>query len=732
VRYIVSLEVSTHGDQIAYLVKSPNIERNRNAYQLFIAHAGNDGAAAGTTVLVEGENISDLTWIDQDRRIAMIITRDKRKSIVSVDVSNGTVSTLLDSSENIDSYTIDASGTTLAYSVSLPDGLELPARSHTKDQLAAGYLVDLGGRMDAGYHHSTIYIRRKEGGFHWSAPRPVTVENPFTHERSTQLAMLASLSMSPDGKRLFIAYSASGIPREWATTDPFFKTVMENNTLEQIMVLYDLERGTTKLALKTVIAFSKPRWSPDSRSLLINTHPPFGSTWEEENRRNHRNPVTGVSLFEVSMISDEVHLVFHDPFDIDEGPLAWNTNGDVIVRTGSSALQRFRKVGDSWQILGTIVLPLPPEDILSSIASNGKSIFGVRESVTTPEDLFEYAPNETHLRLLTNINPQLDHIEFAPVKTVRWTTKYGGNVTGLLFLPPDYKAGDRYPLVIQTKGNAGIFTCDSGAGHYPSFAPQPIASAGMMYLVRTRDAAGSEHNEGYRSPSGYPGGIGEAAEQMEVWDSAVDALNHQGLIDPNKVGIIGFSRTGWQVEFDLVHARTRYAAATVTDNAEYSLSEYWLVPWSTAGAEVMYGGPPYGKTLENWRRYSISFNIEKIHAPLLMEEMGDSFKVHDDTLGALPLNLAIRYEIAKGLTRLGKPVEMYYYPDEQHQPDDPKARLASLQRNVDWYRFWLQGYEDPDLNKRSQYEGWRTLRVLHEQDLNSSVRVASGTNPGKR
>ncbi|MEI9978380.1 MAG: hypothetical protein WDN23_05165 [Edaphobacter sp.] len=41
---------------------------------------------------------------------------------------------------------------------------------------------------------------------------------------------------------------------------------------------------------------------------------------------------------------------------------------------------------------------------------------------------------------------------------------------------------------------------------------------------------------------------------------------------------------------------------------------------------------------------------------------------------------------------LQKPVELYFYPNEVHQLDHPKARVASLQRNVDWFRFWLQGY----------------------------------------
>jgi hypothetical protein len=31
-------------------------------------------------------------------------------------------------------------------------------------------------------------------------------------------------------------------------------------------------------------------------------------------------------------------------------------------------------------------------------------------------------------------------------------------------------------------------------------------------------------------------------------------------------------------------------------------------------------------------------------------------------------------------------------------------------RNLDWFRFWLQDYEDSSLDKRVQYEHWHVLR----------------------
>jgi hypothetical protein len=41
-------------------------------------------------------------------------------------------------------------------------------------------------------------------------------------------------------------------------------------------------------------------------------------------------------------------------------------------------------------------------------------------------------------------------------------------------------------------------------------------------------------------------------------------------------------------------------------------------------------------------------------------------------------------------------------------------RLTSQQTNVDWFRFWLHGYEDPDPAKAAQYRRWERLRKLQQ------------------
>ena len=112
--------------------------------------------------------------------------------------------------------------------------------------------------------------------------------------------------------------------------------------------------------------------------------------------------------------------------------------------------------------------------------------------------------------------------------------------------------------------------------------------------------------------------------------------------------------------------------------------------------DAFFGGPPFGEEYANYKKLSPGLNANQVNAPLLREYGSD--------VGVQSL------EFYMALRRLGKPVEQFIYPGAPHIFDLPSYREASMQRNLDWFRFWLQDYEDPSLVKREQYERWRAMR----------------------
>jgi hypothetical protein len=116
-------------------------------------------------------------------------------------------------------------------------------------------------------------------------------------------------------------------------------------------------------------------------------------------------------------------------------------------------------------------------------------------------------------------------------------------------------------------------------------------------------------------------------------------------------------------------------------------------------ADVMIGASPFGQGLQLWLKRSPDFNLEKITAPLLV-------------VGEGPVGLLFMWEPYAGLRHLHKPVDLIMLNTDEHVLTNPAVRMASQGGSVDWFRFWLQGYEDPDPAKAGQYARWRELRKL--------------------
>jgi len=84
------------------------------------------------------------------------------------------------------------------------------------------------------------------------------------------------------------------------------------------------------------------------------------------------------------------------------------------------------------------------------------------------------------------------------------------------------------------------------------------------------------------------------------------------------------------------------------------------------------------------------------------------------------------WEPYAALHQLNRPVELIVlspYTDE-HVLSNPATRIASQGGTVDWFRFWLQDYEDPDPAKAEQYTRWRELRKMQD-DNDSKARAAT-------
>jgi len=120
------------------------------------------------------------------------------------------------------------------------------------------------------------------------------------------------------------------------------------------------------------------------------------------------------------------------------------------------------------------------------------------------------------------------------------------------------------------------------------------------------------------------------------------------------------------------------------------------IGWHELFAKWGLGGWPEGESRRNWEKLAASLNADRIETPLLVNSADSEF------LATLAL--------CSALEELRKPVELYLYADELHIKNQPRHRYEIYERNLDWFRFWLQAEQDPNPDKRGQYSRWQRLR----------------------
>jgi dipeptidyl aminopeptidase/acylaminoacyl peptidase len=718
-----SIQVTPQGTRFAFLVKTPNLQTNNNDISLYVRPMSKEPDETGP--LITGEGISSLQWLADGRHVTFLMHVGGAGAVVELDTVTGKHEIVGRTSDDVVEYTTDGSGDEVVFATQLPETKK--QFEWTAQQMASGYRIPFGETATQVFPKRQLFVTSRRGNGSWTTPRELTIHSPFTQKAQQVLTTYKSLflSLSPDGRQLLLRYLDGEMPEEWKKSPFGSKTFSIGFPGVVALVHLDLQSGATTMPLRTPFASSLPLWSSDSESFLVTSYSPVDSSWEKDDIAENGQIPADEHLFWVSIARGTVEEVASRVADSYERPLFWTNEGGIVIHTSANTIDQVVRTETHWTVSRSLKIPNLYRS--TTLASNGHAIVGDYQNTLTPPSLFFFDPEQKTMQTIVKLNAQFDQLILASVREVQWRTSTGYGVQGLLLTPPDANPGVLPPLVIQTKPDYGQFLCDTGESHYPSFAPQPMATAGMAYLVRTISDDYSPKDEMDHYPKDYPGQVAEAAFQMDIWDSAVKTLGDQGLFDPKKVGIIGFSRSGWYTEFILAHSKTKYLAATTADNVQYSLGELWYrgTPETIRGYEAMYGGPPFGSTLKNWLDYSVSFNLDKFHTPLLMEQIG--YGLQYDSVRQPPDSLALGFEVFAGLNELNKPVELYYYPNEEHQIDHPRARLATLQRNLDWYRFWLQDYERPHPEDPDQYARWRRLSILHERDtLNKRGTVHSG------
>ena len=328
----------------------------------------------------------------------------------------------------------------------------------------------------------------------------------------------------------------------------------------------------------------------------------------------------------------------------------------------------------------------------------------VEEGLNQAPRLVQVAPHDGRVQTLAPLSPA--HESIAPLRVTphQWTNRLGYRATGFIVWPRDYQANSRYPAIIITHGSDADerFASADLQWNYPA---QLFAERGYIVILMNDPSARQQAElwNAYMIWSGGPGTLGPAKLRELIWlngvysfEDAIAELASEGIVDPDRIGIAGYSRGSQMVNVAMTQSEIFRAASSGDGN--------YLEPASYSdpkdGYHAIFGGPPSGQHLDAYRQLSPSLRADKACGPIL-QQMASPFA------GAIDFYAVLR--------EANVPAQISLYPgettatDETHLFHIPSNRMRAMRENLAWFDFWLRDRRDPELEDRGAFDRWSKM-----------------------
>ena len=308
---------------------------------------------------------------------------------------------------------------------------------------------------------------------------------------------------------------------------------------------------------------------------------------------------------------------------------------------------------------------------------------------------------------ITDANPQMKELAWSSgTRLIDYTNDKGVKLQGALYLPANYEAGKKYPLLVtiyeKRSQNKNGFVSPS-----ETRAPDPTLYTNRGYAVLDPDIVYYVNDPGMSA----------------VWAvvPAVKAAIATGIVDEQNVGLWGHSWGGYQTAFLVTQTnifKSAIAGAPLTD----MVSMYSSVYWNTGGANQAIfessQGRFKGNFIDNYDAYirnSPAFHADKVKTPLII--------LHNDKDGAVDFNQGITY--FNTLRQLGKEVILLEYVGENHGLARPSNQRDYAGRMTEWFDHHLQGKPAADWIKDGVPRLKMDEHLRSRQDSTARVRIVS-------
>ncbi len=265
--------------------------------------------------------------------------------------------------------------------------------------------------------------------------------------------------------------------------------------------------------------------------------------------------------------------------------------------------------------------------------------------------------------IYTCSDPRVDELEFQPPELVTLQSRDGVTLYGAIYRPPASFGEGPYPTIVSVYGGPSVqFVFNSWDRMMVDLRAQYLCSLG--FLVFKLDNRGSA-----RRGLDFEGAIKHDLGNIEVKDQ-IDGVNWliaQGVADPNRVGIYGWSYGGYMAAMCLAQAPDTFKVAVAGAPATHF-----------DGYDTHYTERYMGTSQSNPKGYkesSVMHHVENITGKLLL--------IH----GLIDENVHFRHtaRLINALIGVRKPYDLLLFPDERHTPRKLADRIYMEEHIRDYF-----------------------------------------------
>jgi len=654
IREVQDPELSPDAKWVAYAVKTALFKEDKNEERIWMVPTAGGLPLALTA---EGVSSSHARWSPDGKFIAFLSARDDGKTQVwLLNRLGGEAERLTDMPQDVEDFAWSPDSRHLVLILRDASPEELEAAKENKDKSVARPAT--AGESEA--------KDKKKAQKPWVIDRLQFKldEIGYLDRRRTHLYVfdLAAKSLtqitsgdyddsepawSPDGK--FLAFTSNrSAPDPDATYDQNIWVVATNNS----------DKGAHLTQVTTNPGTDgSPAWSPDGKWMAYVTQLE-PRLFDYATKHLAVSPATGGEAKLLTLALDR--MVTAPRFSPDGKFVYFIADDD-----GTRNLCRIPATG------GEIARPVPGRLMVNdySLAKTGDIVAQIA-TIGRPDEVYNFPDGK--LTQLTHTNDTLmSQLKLSHGEYVHFKSKDGTIVSGYLYKPVDYVPGKKYPTILRPHGGPVW-------AYYAEFDHLPQLLAANGYVVLFPNPRGSTgYGQDFAKTIWADWGNKDFQDDMAMVDYAIE----QGIADPEKLAVGGWSYGG--ISTDFIIAQTNRFRAAISGAGSALFSSFYGHDHYQRDYEAELGHPWENKAA--WERVSPFYRVANVTTPTLF--MGGEIDWNVPILGSEQMYQALKL--------LGRTPELVVYPGEYHEFKTPSHIKDRLERYLAWYNHYVKGDPAP-------------------------------------